>query len=416
VAAWPGEQIEECAAEIAAAANVLLSQQAGWRHRRVETITVLSHEHARRNVSIDFTVPEEYRDSLRLPGHNEHAVPLAFLPKRALVHFDLRNEEGHSIPLLTADQNRMIGRELLFQTLEAELAAQDADADAVTLDAELLVEAVLADDERELGDRIDELEQRHGLAPLADFRSMAGALSRSFIVWAVVRGLDRRRVFKFAYDHRFAQLAGWTHAYNATGVTEAWSYHVEVAVPSDLRARTTTLGDSGTDAVLAAGERNSDRPAIYFSADPTAGLVRPWLRVRYGAERWRFLAPAAIVATVIALLVVPPLFFADLPSLADSAGPAIGIVLSTSAVFSALVLRTDEHPLLRLMLVRYRLCLVACTLAALFAAAALGFQAASWLVYTTWALAGFASAVAAGILIYEAIRAPSVRSTPGERP
>jgi hypothetical protein len=414
VAAWPGEQIEECAAEIAAAANVLLRQQAGWRHRRVETITVLSHEHARRNVSIDFTVPEEYRESLRLPGAHEHAVPLAFLPKRPLVHFDLRNEEGHSIPLLTADQNRMIGRELLFQILETELVAEDVDADAVTLAAESLVEAVLADDERELGDRIDELEAEHGLEPLINFRAMADLLSRFFVVWAVVRGLDRRRVFKFAYDHRFAQLPGWTHAYNATGVTEAWSYHVEVAVPSDLRARTTTLGDTGTEAVLAAGERNSDRPAIYFSADPAAGLVRPWLRVRYGAERWRFLAPAAIVAAVIALLVVPPLFFADLPSLAGSAGPAIGIVLSTSAVFSALVLRTDEHPLLRLMLVRYRLCLVACTLAALFAAAALGFQAASWVVYTTWGLAGLVSAIAAGILIFEAMRAPSVRSAPGE--
>ena len=414
MAAWPGEQIEECAGEIAAAGSVLLSQQAGWRHRRVETITVLSHEQVRRQVSVDFTVPEEYRESLRLPGHDEHAVPLAFLVKRPLVHFDLRNEEGHSIPLLTADQTRMIGRELLFQTLETDLAAQDVDTDAVALAAEPLVEAVLADDERQLDDRIDDLESQHDLEPLIDFRAMAGLLSRFFIVWAVVRGVDRRRIFKFAHDHRFAQLPGWTHAYETPGVTEAWSYHVEVAVPPDLRARTTTLGDSASEAVIAMGERNSDRPAIYYSAAPTERLVRPSLRVAYGAERWRFLAPAAIVAAVIALLVVPPLLFADLPSLAESA--AIGIVLSTSAVFSALVLRTDEHPLLRLMLVRYRLCLVACTLAALFAAAALGFQARSWVVYTTWSLAGLVSAIAAGILIVEAIRAPSVRSSPGAQP
>lgn len=416
MAAWPGEQIEECAGEIAAAANVLLRQQAGWRHRRVETITVLSHEQVRRHVSVDFTVPEEYRDSLRLPGHAEHAVPLAFLPKGPLVHFDLRNEEGHSIPLLTADQNRMISRELLFQILEGELAHQDADADAVTIAAEPLVEAVLADDERRLGDRVVELEAKHGLEPLIDFRAMADALSRSFIVWAVVRGLDRRRVFKFAHDHPFTQLAGWRHSYDAPGATEAWSYHVEVAVPSDLRARTTTLADARTNTVLATGERNSDRPAIYYSADPDESITQPWLTVAYGAERWRFLAPAAIVATVIALLVVPPLLLADLPALAGSAGPAIGIVLSTSAVFSALVLRTDEHPLLRLMLVRYRLCLVACTLAALFAAAALGFQAASWIVYATWAVAGLVSAIAAGILITEAVRAPSVRRSPADEP
>jgi hypothetical protein len=91
-------------------------------------------------------------------------------------------------------------------------------------------------------------------------------------------------------------------------------------------------------------------------------------------------------------------------------------VLSTSAVFSALVLRTDEHPLLRLMLVRYRLCLVACTLAALFAAAALGFQARTWIIDATWALAAAVSAVSAGILIVAAVRAPSVRTRPAPEP
>ena len=81
------------------------------------------------------------------------------------------------------------------------------------------------------------------------------------------------------------------------------------------------------------------------------------------------------MATVITLLVALPWLFADLQALAGSAGPAIGLVLSTSAVFSALVLRTDEPALLRRLLVRYRLALVASTLAALFAAASLGFQA-----------------------------------------
>ena len=82
---------------------------------------------------------------------------------------------------------------------------------------------------------------------------------------------------------------------------------------------------------------------------------------------------------MICLLVALPWLFADLHALAASAGAAIGLVLSTSAVFSALVLRTDEHPLLRVMLVRYRLLLVASTLAALFAAAALGFRARPWI-------------------------------------
>ena len=58
---------------------------------------MLTHEQVRRHVSVDFTVPEEYRESLRLSG-DEWVVPLALLAKRPLVHFDLRNEEGHCDP------------------------------------------------------------------------------------------------------------------------------------------------------------------------------------------------------------------------------------------------------------------------------------------------------------------------------
>ena len=64
--AWPGEVLEERAAEIADAADVLLRHQAAWRHRRVETITVLTHEQVRRHVSIDFTVPEAQREGLQI--------------------------------------------------------------------------------------------------------------------------------------------------------------------------------------------------------------------------------------------------------------------------------------------------------------------------------------------------------------
>jgi hypothetical protein len=412
VAAWPGEEIEERASDIAVAADVLLRRQAAWRHRRVETLTVLTHEQVRRQVSIDFTVPGEYRELLRLSDAGEFVVPLAVLEKRPLVHFDLRDEEQRVVPLLTADQGRTIGRELLYLRLDADLAGHDADDDAATMAAGSLVEAILADDPRRLDDRIDELEAGYRLEPLAEFRATAEFLSRGFVVWAVVNGLERRRVVKFASDEPFSQVRGLTALYDTPGCTEAASFHVEVVVPPDLRARTTTLVDDVKGNVLAAGERDTDRPALYFTADPAERIRRPGLAVAYGAERWRFLGPAAIVATVIALLVLPAWVFADLDGLAGRAGPAIGLVLSTSAVFSALVLRTDEHPMLRLMLVRYRLCLVACTLAALFAAAALGFQARPWVIDATWAAAAVVSALSAGILIVAAARSPSVHSRP----
>lgn len=400
--------IEEQAGDIAAVAWSLLRSQAAWRHRRVETLTLLSHEHVRRHVSVDFTLPEEHREGLRLSAE-EFAVPLAWLTKRPLVHFDLRNEEGHSIPMLTADQNAAIDRELLYAVLENDLALQDADdatVEAVGRVAAPLVEAVVgvgaaaADVER--------LERQHGLQPLDEFRTMVGNLSRLFMLWAVVRGIDRRRVFKFAYDEPYELRPGLAYVYEAPGCTEAWSYHVEIAVPTDLKARTTTLWDSATGAVLATGSPDADRPALYVSTDPADPPAHAEVVVDFAAERGRFLAPAAIVATVIALLVAPPWLFADLERLAASSGPAIGLVLSTSAVFSALVLRTDEHPLLRRLLVRYRVSLVASTLAALFAAASLGFRAEGWIIELTWGVAAVVSAVTAGILVWAAARSPSL--------
>ena len=410
MAAWPGEEIERRASDIAEAAFALLRDQAAWRHRRVETLTMLSHEQVRRHVSVDFTVPIELRERLRLSAADEFAVPLAFLAKRPLVHFDLRNEEGHSIPLLTADQNTLIGRELLYRSLALDLVAQHAD-EAVVGDAAGLVEAVLGDDE--MGGLVEELERRHGLEPLGDLRETIAILSRNFVLWAVVRGVDRRRVFKFAYDEAYSLRPGLAYVYGAPGCAEAWSYHLEVAVPPDLKARSTQLWDAATGAVLVAGAADADRPALYYSADPGQPPVQPEVVVDYGPERGRFMAPAAIVATVIALLVAPPTLFADLQALGDSAGPAIGLVLSTSAVFSVLVLRTDEHPLLRRLLVRYRLCLVASTLAALFAAAALGFQAERWIIDATWGIAAVVSVLTAAILVVALIRAPSAYSRPG---
>ena len=71
------------------------------------------------------------------------------------------------------------------------------------------------------------------------------------------------------------------------------------------------------------------------------------------------------------------------------------------------MLRTDEHPLLRLMLVRYRLALVACTLSALLAGAALGFQVDPVLLRAVWVVAALVSAAATATLITAGVRSPS---------
>jgi hypothetical protein len=420
---WPAEVLEERAGEIAAGFAALLTRQAAWRHRRVETITVLSHEQVRRAVSVDFTVPTEHRDDVRL-SEREWIVPLALLAKRPLVNFDLRAEDESSVPLLRAEETQAIARELLYVMLEID--REEAADDPV---AGELIERVLAAGSVDVTAELAELDARHGGVP--GFAALADRLSRGFLLCAVLGDVSRRRVIKFAYDEPLARPARYAHFYDAPGCTEAASYHAEVAVPSELRARrteladdatgevlatgprelrarTTRLVDNVTGSVLAEGPRDADRPFVYYTAD-TGRRLEPGLSVRYGTERGRFLVPAALVAWVIALELALPWLFADLKHLATFGGPAISVLLSVAAVFSALVLRSGEHPLVRLVLAPYRLCLAAATLAAVLAAATLAFRAGGGVLSWCWGVGALVAALAAGILTEEAARAPSSR-------
>ena len=135
--------------------------------------------------------------------------------------------------------------------------------------------------------------------------------------------------------------------------------------------------------------------------------MEPGVSVHYGLERGRFLVPAALVAWVIALELALPLFLADLGALALSGGPAIAVLLSSTAVFSALVLRSGEHPLVRLVLAPYRLCLAAATIAAVVAGAALAFRTTSTTLDIAWGAGAVVVVLAAGILTSEAAHAPA---------
>ncbi len=405
---WPGEVLEDRAGDIAVGFAALLTRQAAWRHRRVETIRVLSHELVRRSVSVDFTVPVEHRDDLRLSA-NEWIVPLALLAKRPLAHFDLRMEDLSSVPLLRSEETQLVGRELLYLMLDLDLEeGVDARADG-------LIERVLATNGDDL-DAIDAglaaLEERVGAVP--EFAALAERLARGFLLCAVVGDVSRRRVLKFAYDEPLDRPDRAVHFYDAPGCTEAASYHAEVDVPDEMRARTTELVDNRSGVVLASGPRDADRPAVYFVAD-SGRRVEPGLSVRYGTERGRFLVPAALVAWVIALELALPWLLADLADLAVSAGPAIAVLLSSSAVFSGLVLRSGEHPLVRLVLAPYRLCLAAATLSAVVAGAVLAFRTSEAALTWAWGLGAFVAAVAAGILSVEAARAPSARAAERHR-
>jgi hypothetical protein len=286
-----------------------------------------------------------------------------------------------------------------------------ADGEREEIDAGPVIERVLAmappapASLAEIDAALGALEADAG--PLPGFAALAGRLAEGFLLCAMVRDVSRRRVLKFAYDEALARPSRLAHFYDAPGCTEAASYHAEVAVPGELRARRTELADDATGEVLATGPRDADRPALYFSGE--APDMRAGISVRYGTERGRFLVPAALVAWLIALELALPWWLADLGRLTAEAGPAISILLSSSAVFSGLVLRAGEHPLLRVVLAPYRLWLAIATIALVTAAGALGFHVDPQPLRWIWGVGALVASVAAVILTLQAVRAPSAR-------
>ena len=84
------------------AASPLIADPKSWINRRVETIELLSREETRRRISVDFTLSDEQLSSLRTP--HGIVVPIAVLLKQRLRAFDMRDEGGIAVPVLTKEQ------------------------------------------------------------------------------------------------------------------------------------------------------------------------------------------------------------------------------------------------------------------------------------------------------------------------
>src|SRR4051812_39169787 len=107
--------------QIAEAVLGLVISGPTWRHRRIETLTPLSASIVRRRVSIDYTVPCEVHDNLRIPvepgterNDDQWVVPLGWLARRPLVSFDLRDGNGDALPMLLSEQILRITRDMLL--------------------------------------------------------------------------------------------------------------------------------------------------------------------------------------------------------------------------------------------------------------------------------------------------------------
>jgi hypothetical protein len=398
---WFEEILAARAQPLVEALLVLLANGQRWRHRRVETLTPVSAVFVRRRISIDFTVPEHLHEGLRLSGSqhggaDQWLVPLGWLARRQLVNFDLRSAADEPLPLLLGQQTAQLTTDLLIlAAVQAGLDMRDHDAAARATE---IIE--LAADEQPVGD-VAALERRARELGLDEqFASLVAASARGFLLLAVLPQISGRQVVKLSSDEHHRE-ARFTLSPELPGLNEAASIHVELDLPDVLRVTSFELWDAGRDDAsprrrLATGERRElesrERPRPLLA--PVAGAQRPYVRAALVVSPSEFLLPAFTLAALAVVIIALGLA----THIADHAAGAQGstaatILLAAFAALSGLVLRVEEHPLVRAILAGPRLALGATALGVIVAAVPISLQ-----LSRAWVLAGWWSALALCVL------------------
>jgi hypothetical protein len=406
-ATWPDELYADAAWPVALACLELLSDEARWIHRRVETVDLLAQELVRRQVTVEFTLPEPLLEDLRIGPDGPWCLPIAILEKQPLRNFDLL-EDDEWRPILGREHNGPIAAALVLAAARLAIGSDTVDAEVVHQ-----LDRVAQGDLDDARAALTALRRRAQHDPqvaaiLEDDTSgyFVETLATNYMLIALLAEPRRRRILKYSYDEhlrfirgrpgrarRVAARLGWSALVIDVAVPTAAhtaSYHAEVVVPEELRIDAFVL-DTGTDELLSTDiERGVDRAALHA---PGVSLdADPLLTVAVSAERSGVPTLAFVISAVTTLLLLLGAAVGRLDS--PTAGSSVTVLLAGSVLFAATVARGGEHRLVRGIFVGQRWLLSMTALAALAAAASVAFGADAAVRDAIWYAAGAASALA----------------------
>ena len=269
----------------AAACGPFLHSRRDWIHRRVQRISFPPTGMARTDVSIDFSLPDDFPvfDDLR-NGYGIYFVPLLVLRKwPPLLRLDLRDQQGDPIPLLTTRKNQAVDARFLVASAPEGLLREAAEP--------LLAEIPFADAQRaaELRDAIttvvashyDELshDEREGWA---ETLRLGASLGSNMLFWARVQARPGERIIvKVSYElppeisvgsdvgrqpsffWRAAASLSWAPLrlfyvwHDMSGCT---AYHIQVDLPEGLEIHRASLQMMSSEEVLRSGDATRRQP------------------------------------------------------------------------------------------------------------------------------------------------------------
>jgi hypothetical protein len=415
---WPDEQLERDAWAVAAATSLLLAEEERWVHRRVESIEFLDARRVRRRTSVDFTLPT-LPELVPGPAY----VPVSLVRKEVLTAFDLCDEGGAALPLLTRRQNATIAAEMLVQ--QAREMLDELGRGPLLPDVEAGLRDVVGEDvvapAPEPGSR--ESEQWEILYEDTWMGALLADLDEQFLLLVPVQDAPgRRRVLKFAYEQALEAEGGrlgglllslglresrWRLA--ASALHDAESYHVEIVAPAELSIRSARLV-TPPDRVLS--EQADVARAHLYRSEP-AGGVPGGVEFRFALRRallWPVFSTAAGTAAILATGLVAHLGW----GLRANEDAAAGLVVALPA-FLAPFVAPGNHGLVRRMFQGLRVLALGSGVIAFAAAASLQLTLSARATTIIWFVLLWFALGATLLTLVALVGAPGGRRAPSDR-
>lgn len=411
------------------ASTELIANPASWINRRVETIELLSHEETRRRVSIDFTLSNDQLDELKTS--EGVVVPISVLTKEPRRNFDLRDESGSAVPVLGKRSNAEIAHAAVMSAA-VDVLPDDLAPEAFQLiwsDLRQVVFAPPGAAAEALGVFVGSAEAgdplRSAIWQNATCRSLLDVLHSDYVLFAVLpTGGPNRRILKYSYGDDFdldisgpfwarltpwwiAQRVWWPDRSRFTISCPAWwraaSFHVEIAIPEELRIELACLYDFVIDQPASEPDRNTNRGSLYATQAPNIDADMA-AYVEISTERRGKTFQAAATSVVVAAL----LWLGVISGLdTGSPGPAVSLLLAGAALFSGVAAARAEHVLVTKLFSAPRRWLGIVSVAALAGSATLAMQVPNAHPTGAWQVAAIACTLASCRLVWSAIQAPS---------
>ena len=427
---WVAELLPEALGQAADVSLELTLRGPAWVNRRVETIELVDQVVVRQSVSIDFRLPKHLPGGFVVDVRRHHALPLLLLTRRTdLAAFDVTDESGRSLPMLTRNENARLTGLMLLSAAERAVGTGSGnqnegggnEEDTLSVPLRIFLAGIPGrgrDRALEMVERVvgadpvlfPEPEVADRLLANPDFRDLLGIFQYASAIHVPMQvAPGERRIVKVCWEgrwggtwqpdkrpsgiqasarrgwHSVQGFAGWRPVNRVLDLPQlggAESHHVQIITPAGVEMSEVSAPNVPPRVILPGGSGVPDpkvdrdqprsqtvsrRVHLYLpeAHDMRAGVLDVNLR----APRHGLLVAA--VMTGILVTAILGVYAARAEEIIGQSDTGAAILLLVPALLAGLILRPGEHAMARVLLRGPRLMTTALGVLPLVAAASI---------------------------------------------